>query len=134
MATVLFLHIIITSYCLKRFFVLRDQTGFHLGMNIVMLTGGFSGLITGIVLIDYFPFYFVWMTIIAAVTGALAGGINGLFYDGQTGLTGLANGFMMGLMGPMIGAAAGGAAMLAVMLEAVYIFLLMLAFTTAVKS
>lgn len=77
----------------------------------------------GIVLIDYLPFYFVWVTIIAAVAGALTGGVNGLFYDGQTALTGLANGLMMGLMGPMIGAAAGGTVMLPIMLEMAYIFL-----------
>lgn len=134
MAAILFMHIVVTACCLKQFFALRDQTGFHLGMNIAMLSGGFSGLMTGIVLIDYFPFYFVWITVIAAIAGALIGGVNGLFYDGQTALTGLANGFMMGLMGPMLGAAAGGSAMLPFILEIIYVFIAGLALTAAFKS
>ncbi|MDZ5710820.1 hypothetical protein [Jeotgalibacillus haloalkalitolerans] len=134
MALILFLHIAITAYCLKQFFKLRDQTGFHLGMNIAMLTGGFSGLITGMVIIDYFPFYFVFLTLVAAVAGGLTGAVTGLFYDGQTALTGLSNGFMMGLMGPMIGAAAGGLTILPVMLEIIYVCLIALALTSVVKS
>ncbi|MFC4354226.1 hypothetical protein ACFO0S_03955 [Chryseomicrobium palamuruense] len=134
MAFILFLHVGITAYCLKQFFTMRDQTGFHLGMNIAMLTGGFFGLMTGIVFIDYFPFHFVLLTMVAAVAGAFTGAVTGLFYDIQTALSGVSNGFMMGLMGPMIGSAAGGFLMLPVMLEIVYLFLTVLALTSVAKS
>lgn len=134
MAFILFLHVVITVYCLKQFFTVHDQTGFHLGMNIAMLTGGFSGLMTGIVFIDYFPFHFVLITMGAAAIGAFTGGVTGLFYDVQTALSGVSNGFMMGLMGPMIGSAAGDFLMLPVMLEIVYLFLTVLALTSVAQS
>ncbi|MBM7580494.1 hypothetical protein [Jeotgalibacillus terrae] len=133
MAILLFLHFMIIAVFLIRFFALRDQTGFHLGMNITMITGGFTGLITGAVLIDYFPFYFIAMTILSAVTGACVGAVNGLFYDSQSALTGLSNGLMMGLMGPMLGAA-GDFSMIAVVLEAACIILMIFALSAVPKS
>ncbi|WP_046175728.1 hypothetical protein [Domibacillus indicus] len=81
----------------------KKLIGIQLGMNISQIMGGTAALLSGIVLISEFPFHFTVVTFISAVIGILAGTLFGLLFDYQTALTGVTNGFMMGLMSPMLG-------------------------------
>nr|WP_240458649.1 hypothetical protein [Bacillus mesophilus] len=87
---------------------IRRLIGFQLGMNISMIAGGMLAITTGVLLIAQFPLQFAPVTIITAVLGMVVGAIFGVLFDYQTMLTGWANGLMMGLMAPMIGAVTDG--------------------------
>lgn len=85
-------------------FKLRRMIGFHLGMNIAIVTGGLIALTSGILLIFQYPFLFTFITILATCIGMVTGAIFGALFDYQTMLTGLINGLMAGIMAPMLGA------------------------------
>jgi hypothetical protein len=95
----------------------RKLIGFHLGMNIAMVAGGGLALGTGVLLIYEFPVYYMEVTVIAALTGMVAGSLYGGMFDNQTLLTGYISGLMTGMMAPMIGAAASYSIPFAVMVE-----------------
>lgn len=95
----------------------RKLIGFHLGMNIAMVAGGGMALGTGVLLIYEFPFYYMEVTVIAALTGMLVGSLFGGMFDSQTLLTGYISGLMTGMMAPMIGAAASYSIPFAIMME-----------------
>jgi hypothetical protein len=84
----------------------KKVIGFHLGMNIAMVTAGCLALAAGIVLINLFPLNFKEVTIAAILVGVATGLLFGSLFDYQTVLTGTINGMMMGIMAPMVGAAA----------------------------
>jgi hypothetical protein len=95
----------------------RKLIGFHLGMNIAMVAGGGLAIGAGVILIQLFPLRHVEVTIIATVTGIVAGSLFGALFDYQTLLTGYINGLMMGIMAPMAGAAASNSAFFIISLE-----------------
>lgn len=82
---------------------IKKRIGFQLGMNISIVMGGMSALLSGVLLIQQFPFHFTLITIVSTLTGLLAGTMYGLLFDYQTFVTGLTNGIIVGLMAPMIG-------------------------------
>jgi len=104
----------------------RKLIGFQLGMNLSNMAGGFIAIVTGVILIYQFPLKFVTITIITTLIGMAVGALFGSLFDYQTLLTGYANGLMMGIMAPMIGAAAKNNEIFLVFLEGVYIFSLFL--------
>jgi hypothetical protein len=77
-------------------------------MNISMISGGMLAISTGVILIALFPLQFTWITIGTALLGMLTGAAFGALFDYQTVLTGWANGLMIGLMAPMVGAVMDG--------------------------
>ncbi|WP_017378540.1 hypothetical protein [Paenisporosarcina sp. TG-14] len=81
----------------------KKLIGFQLGMNISIVMGGMSALLSGVLLIQQYPFHFTWITIISALTGMMAGALFGILFDYQTFVTGLTNGMLVGVMSPMIG-------------------------------
>ncbi|MCI2255035.1 hypothetical protein L2D08_11730 [Domibacillus sp. PGB-M46] len=81
----------------------KKWVGIQLGMNISQAMGGVAALLAGIVLILAFPFHFSLITITSAAIGAAAGAAFGLLFDYQTCLAGVTNGFMVGIMAPMLG-------------------------------
>ena len=105
---------VVTYRCL---YSRRKKIGFHLGMNIAMVTGGGFALGTGVLLIYEFPIYYMEVTLIAALTGMVAGSVFGGMFDNQTLLTGYISGLMTGMMSPMIGAAASFSIPFAFMIE-----------------
>ena len=84
----------------------RKLIGFHLGMNIAMVSGGGLAILTGVLLINRFPLHYLEITIAATLVGMIVGSLFGGMFDYQTLLTGYINGLLMGIMAPMIGAAA----------------------------
>jgi len=82
---------------------IKKRIGFQLGMNISIVMGGMIALLSGILLIQQFPFHFTLITVISTMAGLLAGALFGLLFDYQTFVTGLTNGIIVGLMAPMIG-------------------------------
>ncbi|WP_299092202.1 hypothetical protein [uncultured Metabacillus sp.] len=105
---------------------IRKLIGFQLGMNISNMAGGFLAIITGVILIYQFPLQFVYVTICSTFIGMLAGALFGGLFDYQTLLTGYANGLMMGLMAPMIGAAAKANFIFLSFLEGIFLASLLL--------
>lgn len=82
---------------------IKKRIGFQLGMNTSIFMGGMIALLSGILLIQQFPFHFTLITVISTLAGLLAGALVGLLFDYQTYVTGLTNGIIVGLMAPMIG-------------------------------
>lgn len=82
-----------------------------------MVAGGGLSLGTGVLLIYEFPVYYMEVTVVAALTGMVAGSLFGGMFDSQTLLTGYISGLMTGMMSPMIGAAASYSMPFAFMLE-----------------
>ncbi|WP_246942910.1 hypothetical protein [Bacillus pinisoli] len=80
-------------------------------MNISMIAGGMVAITTGVLLIAQFPLQFAPVTIVTAILGMVVGGVFGALFDYQTMLTGWANGLMMGLMAPMVGAVTDGSSL-----------------------
>jgi ABC-type Na+ efflux pump permease subunit len=115
-------------------FKIRKLIGFQLGMNISMMAGGFLAIATGVILIYQFPLYFVPVTFVTTVVGMLAGSLFGALFDYQTLLTGYANGLMMGIMAPMVGAAAENSIVFLVFIEIVFIVSLILLISSAKHS
>lgn len=113
---------LIYLYLLK----IRKLIGFQLGMNISNMAGGFLAIVTGVILIYQFPLQFVWVTVISTITGMLAGALIGGLFDYQTLLTGYANGLMMGIMAPMVGAAAKNSIHFLTFIELVFVVSLIL--------
>ncbi|WP_050181962.1 hypothetical protein [Domibacillus robiginosus] len=95
----LLLYSILFVYVFRR----KKLIGIQLGMNISQVMGGVAALLAGIVFILLFPFHFTLITIISAAIGVAAGAAFGLLFDYQTCLAGLTNGFIVGLMAPMLG-------------------------------
>ena len=95
----------------------RKLIGFHLGMNIAMITGGGLAFVTGVILINQFPLHYIEITIVATFIGMMIGSICGGLFDYQTLLTGYMNGLLMGLMAPMVGAAASDSLIFLLFLE-----------------
>ncbi|MBM7662744.1 putative membrane protein [Bacillus mesophilus] len=104
----LYANVICTVLLFLYIYRIRRLIGFQLGMNISMIAGGMLAITTGVLLIAQFPLQFAPVTIITAVLGMVVGAIFGVLFDYQTMLTGWANGLMMGLMAPMIGAVTDG--------------------------
>lgn len=110
-------------------FRIRKLIGFQLGMNISNMAGGFTAIVTGVILIYQFPLKFVVVTVITTLVGMAVGGLFGSLFDYQTLLTGYGNGLMMGIMAPMIGAAAKNSPIFLTFLEGIFmvsLFLLVL--------
>lgn len=84
-------------------FRIKKRIGFQLGMNISIVMGGMTALLSGVLLILQFPFHFTLITITSTLVGLTAGALYGLLFDYQTFVTGLTNGLIIGLMSPMIG-------------------------------
>jgi len=95
----------------------RKLIGFHLGMNIAMVTGGGLAFVTGVILINQFPLHYIEITIVATLIGMSIGSLFGGLFDYQTLLTGYMNGLLMGLMAPMVGAAASDSLIFLLFLE-----------------
>ena len=108
----------------------RKLIGFHLGMNIAMVAGGGLALGTGVLLIYEFPVYYMEVTVLAALTGMVAGSLYGGMFDNQTLLAGYISGLMTGMMAPMIGAAASYSIPFAIMVE----FFVLCSFLMLVKA
>ncbi|TFE00144.1 hypothetical protein [Jeotgalibacillus sp. R-1-5s-1] len=134
MLPILLFHSLLTLVIMHHCLVYRDRTGYHLAMNVAMLTGASTGIIMGIGLMALFPFHFVLVTILSACLGACAGLINGWFYDQQTGFSGLSSGFMAGLMGPMLGASTGYDILFVWGIEMLYLMLLVVAILMIPRS
>ena len=114
-------------YLFKR----RKLIGFHLGMNIAMVSGGGLAFITGVLLINRFPLHYLEITIATTLTGMIIGSLFGGMFDYQTLLTGYINGLLMGIMAPMVGAAASDSIVFILFLE---IFVIGSFFMLLVKS
>ncbi|PUB10016.1 hypothetical protein [Paenisporosarcina sp. OV554] len=82
---------------------IKKLIDFQLGMNISVVMGGMTALLSGVLLILQYPFHFTWITVISTLVGLTAGALFGLLFDYQTFVTGLTNGVVIGLMSPMIG-------------------------------
>lgn len=95
----------------------RKLIGFHLGMNIAMITGGGLAFLTGVILISQFPLHYMEITVVATLIGMIIGSLFGGLFDYQTLLTGYINGLLMGIMAPMIGAAASDSIIFILFLE-----------------
>ncbi|MCZ8536310.1 hypothetical protein M9R32_03745 [Paenisporosarcina quisquiliarum] len=81
----------------------KKLIGFQLGMNISVAMGGMAALLTGVLLLQQYPFHFTLITLISTTVGLMVGALFGLLFDYQTFVTGLTNGAFIGLMSPMIG-------------------------------
>lgn len=81
----------------------KKLIGFQLGMNISIVMGGMVALLSGVLLIQQYPFHFTWITIISTLSGMMTGAFYGILFDYQTFVTGLTNGVLVGVMSPMIG-------------------------------
>ncbi|WP_144553712.1 hypothetical protein [Peribacillus simplex] len=95
----------------------RKLIGFHLGMNIAMVTGGGLAFVTGVILINRYPLHYMEITIAAILTGMVGGSLFGGLFDYQTLLTGYINGLLMGIMAPMVGAASSDSIIFILFLE-----------------
>jgi len=115
-------------------FHIRKLIGFQLGMNISNMAGGFTAIVTGVILIYQFPLKFVIVTIVTTLIGMIVGGLFGSLFDYQTLLTGYGNGLMMGIMSPMIGAAAKNSYLLLTFLEGIFIVSLFLLVLSAKRT
>lgn len=104
----------------------NKQTRLLYGTNLATIFGGFIAIISGVILIYQFPFQYVTVTIITTMIGMFIGALFGALYSYETLLTGYANGVMMGIMSPMIGAAAKNSIAFLVFLEVLFIFSLFL--------
>lgn len=104
----------------------RKVVGFHLGMNIAMVTGGMLSLSVGVLLMVQYPFHFIAITFLSTILGMVAGGIFGALFDYQTMLTGLSNGLMVGIMAPMLGAILINPFLFIVMMEGLICFMIVL--------
>ncbi|WP_226641871.1 hypothetical protein [Mesobacillus subterraneus] len=112
----------------------RKRIGYHLGMNITMVTSGGLALGTGIIFINLYPFYFLEATLFSVIIGCLSGILFGSLFDYQTLLTGFITGLMMGIMAPMVGAAALEGVMFLIMIEVFIISCFCLAASSAYKT
>lgn len=96
------------------------------GTNMATIVGGFIAIISGVILIYQFPFQYVVVTIVTTILGMFIGALFGWLYSYEALLTGYANGVMMGIMSPMIGAAAKNSIAFLIFLEVLFIFSLLL--------
>jgi hypothetical protein len=115
-------------------FRIRKLIGFQLGMNISTMAGGFTAMITGVILIYQFPLKFVIVTVVTTLIGMIAGALFGSLFDYQTLLTGYGNGLMMGIMAPMVGAAAKNSSIFLIFLEGIFIVSLFLLVLSAKRT
>lgn len=104
----------------------RKLIGFHLGTNLATMLGGSLAIVTGVILIYQFPLQFVFVTMVTTLLGMSVGALIGALFDYQALLTGYANGLMMGIMSPMVGAAAKNSYLFLAFIEMVFIFSLFL--------
>ncbi len=122
----LYANIILLAGVYVYLFNRRTRIGFQLGMNVATMAGGFVAVVTGVILIYQFPFHYVVITIVSTIVGMFVGALFGALFDYQTLLTGYANGLMMGIMSPMIGAAAKNSVPFLIFIEVLFIFSLFL--------
>jgi len=102
-AIILFSYFFIAAISYFHLYKSRHLIGYHLGMNIAMLSSTAIGLAVGAVLGSQFPFDEGVITIVTTIIAVAVGIIFGALVDYQTLLTGVASGIMSGLMGPMLG-------------------------------
>jgi hypothetical protein len=112
----------------------KKRIGFHLGMNIAMVTSGGLALATGIILINLFPLNYREVTIATIFVGLSIGVLFGSLFDYQTVLTGFMNGLMMGIMAPMVGAAASEGPFFIVSIDAFITASMLLIIASATRS
>ncbi|MGV2938890.1 hypothetical protein AB5I83_04815 [Mesobacillus sp. LC4] len=112
----------------------RKRIGYHLGMNITMVSSGGLALGTGIIFINLYPFYFLEATLFSVIIGCLSGILFGNLFDYQTLLSGFITGLMMGIMAPMVGAAALEGVLFLIMIEIFIISCFCLAASSAYKT
>lgn len=122
----LYANIILLTCVYVYLFKRRTRIGFQLGMNVATMAGGFAAVVTGVILIYQFPFHYVVITIVSTIVGMFVGALFGALVDYQTLLTGYANGLMMGIMAPMIGAAAKNSVPFLIFIEILFIISLFL--------
>lgn len=127
-------NLLILALTFMYLFHIRKLIGFQLGMNISNMAGGFTAMVTGVILIYQFPLKFVIITVITTLIGMIVGGLFGSLFDYQTMLTGYGNGLMMGIMAPMIGAAAKTSYIFLSFMEGVFIFSLFLLVLSAKRT
>ncbi|RBW70869.1 hypothetical protein DS031_04900 [Bacillus taeanensis] len=114
-------NIVIMGIAYMYLFQTRKLIGFQLGMNIANMAGGFFAVAAGVLLIYQFPLKFVTVTIVTTLCGMIVGALFGGLFDYQTLLTGYANGLMMGIMAPMVGAAAQNSIPFLIMIELIFV-------------
>lgn len=81
----------------------KNLIGYHLGMNLAMLSSGVVGISVGTLLGYAYPEHYTMITVIATVIAIIVGALFGALVDYQTLLSGISGGIMAGIMGPMIG-------------------------------
>lgn len=122
----LFANIMLISFVYVYLIKVRKLIGFHLGTNLATMLGGSLAIVTGVILIYQFPLQFVFVTMVTTLLGMSVGALIGALFDYQALLTGYANGLMMGIMSPMVGAAAKNSYLFLAFIEMVFIFSLFL--------
>ncbi|ETT83478.1 hypothetical protein [Bacillus mycoides] len=100
---ILFSYFFIATISYYHLYKSRNLIGYHLGMNIAMLSSTAIGLAVGAVLGSQFPLDEGIITIITTLIAVAVGIVFGALVDYQTLLTGVSSGIMSGLMGPMLG-------------------------------
>lgn len=94
--------LIITFASYWYLYKVRNLIGYHLGMNIAMISSGVFGLALGSVLGARFYIHPEWTIIVTTLIAMLTGILFGSLVDYQTLISGISSGIMGGLMGPMI--------------------------------
>ncbi|WP_233549429.1 hypothetical protein [Lysinibacillus yapensis] len=94
----------VVSYLFLR--KMRYLISYHLGMNLAMTASGIMGIAVGTLLGYAFPAHYTVITIFATILAMGIGALFGALVDYQTLLSGVSNGLMAGIMGPMIGVVA----------------------------
>ncbi|MBA2176076.1 hypothetical protein H0266_14360 [Halobacillus locisalis] len=109
-------------------FRVRYLLGFQLAMNVTTVASGSVGLLYGVLLISLYPFQFIGITIATALISMGVGAAFGALFDYQTLLKGMVQGFMIGVMAPMLGALATGMDLFIWFLQVVVLILMGLVF------
>ena len=112
----------------------KKMIGFQLGMNISVVMGGMTALLSGVLLIQHFPFHFTWVTVISTVLGLLVGALFGLLFDYQTFVTCLTNGVIVGMMSSMIGTVIEMPALFIWFMEGFFVLCLITIFVSIKRS
>ena len=129
-----YINLLIHGFLYYFIFKRRKLIGFQLGMNITIIAGGMMAISTGILLISQFPYHYTIVTIISTLVGMAVGSLFGAMFDYQTVLTGYANGLMMGIMAPMIGAVVDSTGLFILFIEVVLIVSTILVISSAKSS
>lgn len=101
---ILFISYLVVCFISYSFlFKVKNLIGYHLGMNLAMLSSGIMGITVGTLLGYAYPTNYTAITIVATLTAIVVGALFGSLVDYQTLLSGVTSGIMAGVMGPMIG-------------------------------